>query len=73
MSRDNLETTGDESASRLGTGIIYVVGRGKKKGGGGGARLFQIGLTGGLNGFIKKFRDVSSLIARYAETIYVKQ
>ena len=72
MSRDNLETTGDESASRLGTGIIYVEGRGKKKGGG-GSRLFQIGLTGGLNVFIKKFRDVSSLIARYAETIYVKQ
>ena len=72
MSRDNLETTGDESASRLGTGIIYVEGRGKKKGVG-GSRLFQIGLTGGLNVFIKKFRDVSSLIARYAETIYVKQ
>ena len=34
MSRDNLETTGDVSASRLGTGIIYVEGRGKKKGGG---------------------------------------
>ena len=33
MSRDNLETTRDESASRLGTGIIYVEGRGKKKGG----------------------------------------
>ena len=42
MSRDNLETTGDESASRLGTGIIYVEGRGKKKGGGGGQGYFRL-------------------------------
>ena len=48
MSRDNLETTGDESASRLGTGIIYVEGRGKKKGGGGGGQgYFRLAWRGG--------------------------
>ena len=46
--------------------IIYVevgVGGGGEEGGG-GSRLFQIG-EGGLNFFIKKFRGVSSLVARY--------
>ena len=46
MSRDNLETTGDVSASRLGTGIIYVEGRGKKKGGG-GQGYFRLARPGG--------------------------
>ena len=53
MSRDNLETTGDESASRLGTGIIYVVGRGKKKGGG-GVKAISDWLDGGAKRFYKE-------------------
>ena len=32
---------------------------------GGGSRLFKIRKRRGLNVFIKKFREVSSLIARY--------
>ena len=52
MSRDNLETTGDESASRLGTGIIYVVGRGKKKGG--GVKAISDWLDGGAKRFYKE-------------------
>ena len=52
MSRDNLETTGDVSASRLGTGIIYVEGRGKKKGGGQG--YFRLARRGGAKRFYKE-------------------
>ena len=54
MSRDNLETTGDESASRLGTGIIYVEGRGKKKGWGGGVKAISDWLDGGAKRFYKE-------------------
>ena len=53
MSRDNLETTGDESASRLGTGIIYVEGRGKKKGWG-GVKAISDWLDGGAKRFYKE-------------------
>ena len=53
MSRDNLETTGDESASRLGTGIIYVEGRGKKKRGG-RVKAISDWLDGGAKRFYKE-------------------
>ena len=53
MNRDNLETTGDESASRLGTGIIYVEGRGKKKGGT-GVKAISDWLDGGAKRFYKE-------------------
>ena len=55
MSRDNLETTRDESASRLGTGIIYVEGRGKKKWGVGGQGYFRLARRGGGGWGAKRF------------------